>query len=438
MRYLFVLVLISVNALAITAAPIDENVFIPDLNKLKYIETHHPELVIDHPSSEGFELYGPKGMKKWLTNSGIDFTESFEAIESEINKSLIADYPTYEEMTARLKRIVAKNPSIIKMFSIGKSVQGRELWFLKISDNVNVDENEPEFKYISSMHGDEITGRELMVEFIDELVSNYGKGGTETSLINNTEIYIMPSMNPDGSHLRRRSNGKRVDLNRNFPDIMSGEPNSWNRREVETKAIMKFQAQRNFALSANFHGGSVVVNYPWDSTYDRHPFDKLIKKISLRYAESNGPMRNSRRFRGGVTNGADWYKVLGGMQDWSYFWHNDLQVTVELSQMKWPQYSAIPSFYRDNRDSLVNYVSAIHQGAGFYFDDKSTKGTVYIYKVVGSQIKDFGTYGFNRGEFYKVLEEGIYQLRVTTDDKTYNIQMEVDRSINFNGNYTKL
>jgi hypothetical protein len=59
--------------------------------------------------------------------------------------------------------------SIAQMFSIGKSHQGRDLWVVKISDNVQVDEVEPEFKYISSMHGDEITGRELMVFLIEDL-----------------------------------------------------------------------------------------------------------------------------------------------------------------------------------------------------------------------------------------------------------------------------
>jgi hypothetical protein len=253
----------------------------------------------------------------------------------------------------------------LKLFSIGKSEEGRELWVMKISDNVNRDEMEPEFKYISSMHGDEITGRELMHELIEDLAKNYNKDPQITSMIDNTEIYIMPSMNPDGSRARRRGNGNRIDLNRNFPELFVSKKKYLEDREPETIHLMKFQASRNFSFSANFHGGAVVVNYPWDSTYDRHPFDRLVKDISLEYARRNPEMKNSRSFPGGITNGADWYIVRGGMQDWSYFFHNDLQVTVELSQKKWPNYSKIKNYYKLNRDSLLYYMGAIHQGQVF-------------------------------------------------------------------------
>jgi hypothetical protein len=291
------------------------------------------------------------------------------------------------------------------------------------------------------MHGNEITGRELTQFLIKDLLEGYGKDKRLTDLINNTEIYIMPSMNPDGSNKRRRENANRVDLNRNFPN-WNAKNNSTRGREVETKAVMKFQSERQFALSANFHGGSVCVNYPWDSTKVRHPFDQLLIDLSTKYSIENRPMYNSREFNNGITNGADWYVVQGGMQDWSYVFHNDLQVTVELSNDKWPRYSEIPSFYKDNKEAMLSYAQAVHQGAGFKTGD-NRPGTVKISQIIGSKKIDKGTFGFRGGEFYKVLPVGEYEFEVVQkrafSKKASSFTTKVEKgTVTPNGNYTLL
>ena len=438
MKYILSLLLLISSTSSITfASIIEEEVFISEVRKndLKMI-SNHPDLTIDHLSSNGYELYGPRGLKKWLKDVGIVYKEVVHTHHSN-NKdsSYNSGYPSFEKIKSDLNRFVSINPNIAKIFSIGKSVNGKELLVVKISDNVNVDEVEPEFKYISSMHGDEITGRELTQFFIRDLISEYGKNEKITSLINNTEIFIMVSMNPDGSKRRRRSNANGVDLNRNFPDWTKKEPNTTFKRQPETVAIMNFQADRNFSLSANFHGGAVVANYPWDSSYNRHPFDGLLQELSLIYADENPEMRNSREFSRGITNGADWYVLRGGMQDWSYFWHNDLQITIELSDRKWPSYRAIPSFYKSNKNSMIEFMKAVHQGAGIKLKSK-VKGTVKITQIGtdGSRISR-GSYGFQRGEFFKVLPTGDYEFLVKTETISKIINLTVDSEIQNNGNY---
>ena len=117
------------------------------------------------------------------------------------------------------------------------------------------------------MHGDEIVGRELMVLLLKYLTSEYKTNNERiVNLINTTEIYIIPSMNPDGALRRTRGNGDWVDLNRDFPDFTTRDnENSPHGREMETRSVMEWQKSRNFSLSANFHGGAEVVNYPWDT-----------------------------------------------------------------------------------------------------------------------------------------------------------------------------
>lgn len=423
---------LAITSLSVLAsAPIQEELFVVG---------HNPELVrelsltqtlsVDHVDSHGFEVYGPQGTAQFLKDKGVLF------YNMKANKNVNwADYPTFEEITAKMKEFATKYPSIAKLTSIGKSVKGRDLWVLKISDNVNVDEVEPEFKYISSMHGDEITGRELTIRLIDEMLSKYGSDRQITDLIDNTELYVMPSMNPDGSHLRQRANAAGQDLNRNFPEAVRNEPNSAQGRQPETKAVMDFQAGRNFVLSANFHGGAVVANYPWDAKYETHPLDALCQEVSLAYADLNPEMSASSEFNRGITNGAAWYVLYGGMQDWSYIWYNDLQITLEVSGTKWPSYSKIPAFYKSNRDSMLRYAELVHQGAGIKMANKRATGTV---KITDGNGRSVGSYGFQRGEFYKVLEQGTYTFEVTSGNTKKSVKVSVKDDISPNGNYVSL
>jgi hypothetical protein len=389
-------------------------------------------VIIDHVGPEGFEIYSSRGLSRYLDDKGISYFDM-----KAITKSVMADYPTHEEMTAKLQAAVALRPDIMQLFSIGRSVMGRELWVVKISDNVRVDEIEPEFKYISSMHGDEITGRELTTFLIEEIAQKYGKDREITELVNNTEIFIMPSMNPDGSQKKQRANAQGLDLNRNFPDITNPSSNTLLSRQPETQHVMKFQASRKFSLSANFHGGTIVVNYPWDSKFERHPLDAFVQQLSRGYAERNPDMRSSREFPGGIVNGADWYVVRGGMQDWSYFWFNDLQLTVELSHAKWPRYSDIPSFYRTNRDSMVYFMQKVHSGAGFKLKSPRVNGVVRVSQLSPVN-RDLGSFSFSDSEFFKVLPEGRYLYSITFQNSKKNLKLEVDVDadrIYPNGNY---
>lgn len=409
-----------------------------------YIPGNRPEIVkdliesgsveIDHVTSEGFELYGPKGISKYLDSKNIVHFDM-----KSMNKNVLADYPTSAEIADKLRALQKKYSKIMTLTSIGKSAKGKDLLVMKISDNPMMDEVEPEFKYISSMHGDEITGRELTVSLIDEIGQKYGKDPEITELVNNTEIFIMPSMNPDGSDMKQRGNGNYVDLNRNFPDITRDRESTPTGRQPEVQHVMKFQDSRQFALSANFHGGTVVANYPWDSKYDLHPLDSFVKELSQGYAELNPEMRTSDEFPGGITNGAKWYVVRGGMQDWSYVWHNDLQITVELSHQKWPRYSEIPNFYKDNRDSLVYFMKQVHRGAGFKFTRSNVQGTVNIVQTSPVK-KDLGSFAFKNSEFYKVMPEGEYTYTILEKNKSpKSISVKIERDlVTPNGNFLTL
>ncbi|CAM9892753.1 unnamed protein product [Chrysoparadoxa australica] len=392
----------------------EEGYFVFDSQHRYLNHFNNGELSIDHMNSEGYEVYGPRGLGNYLDQIQV----RFEVLEENEKDLAGFGYPEPEEVFSRLRILANENADIVKAFSIGISSTGRELFVLKISDNVEVDEKEPEFKYIGNMHGNEIVGRDMLVLFAEDLIKRYRAGEQQVvEVINNTELYIMPTMNPDGSSIKRRGNDHWKDLNRNFPDFTTSDnTNTSEGREPETEAVMKWQASRQFSLSANFHGGSKVVNYPWDTTADPAPLTEMIKEISLLYASTVPGFYDNTRFSQGVTNGYQWYHLDGGMQDWSYFWHNDLQVTIELSNVKWPNYSEIPQYYQDNSEALLAYLSKIHQGAGFYLSQSQKSGRVQILKETKEEV---GSFGFERGEFYKVLPEGMYTFKVDLEDGTH-------------------
>ena len=203
---------------------------------------------------------------------------------SNYSRNPMEDYHNYIELTNFLQNIANQNPDITRLESIGQSVQGRELWVMEITDNPGINEVEPEFKYIANMHGDETVGRELSLYLIEWLVQEYGTNPRATNLINNTAIYIMPSMNPDGFELGQRYNANGTDLNRDFPDQFNDPNNSSLGREPETRAVMDWSSDHNFVLSANMHTGALVVNYPFDGPstgiYSACPDDELFIHIS--------------------------------------------------------------------------------------------------------------------------------------------------------------
>ena len=325
-----------------------------------YTLNHNPELVVDHVGKAGYEVYGPNGLEAFLTKNHIHFS----VLQKPQLKDL-REYPTPEETVRAMQDLQKKYPTLITLEEIGLSVKGRSLMVAKITapaQNGARFDLRPEFKYVANMHGDEIVGREMMVQLIEDLASNYGRDQRITKILDFAQVYIMPSMNPDGAAAVTRANANGVDLNRSFPDFTTEDnQNSSTNREPEIQAMMKFQAAHHFKLSANFHGGAEVVNYPWDTTADAFPLLNLVKALSLDYSKRVSYLWNSTQFQQGVTNGYAWYEVNGGMQDWSYHWYNDLQVTIELTKTKWPALNTIQKSYAANRDALLAYIEDLAQ-----------------------------------------------------------------------------
>lgn len=340
------------------ASVVEESYFIKNPTREVFdLIKSRPELTIDHVKSHGFELYGPRGLEQFLIQNKISY-RYLDVVSIETKSG----YPTPEQIEKELKTIAEKYPAITKLYSIGKSVKKRDLWVMKLSKNAKADDKKPAFKYIANMHGDEIVGRELMVKFIKDCAENYGSDKAITEIMDKFQIHILVSMNPDGAAAGTRGNANWVDLNRDFPDFSTSDNQDGpGKRAPETQAVMKWQSQYNFRLSANFHGGAEVVNYPWDTIPEKFPEEELVKDLSLEYAHLAPYIGASTTFENGIVNGYAWYEVNGGMQDWSIYYRKDFQVTVELSDTKWPDYSTIDYYYQQNRPALIGLIQRLEK-----------------------------------------------------------------------------
>ena len=187
-------------------------------------------------------------------------------------------YKNNDELRVFLHKIASVHSDIAKLHSIGTSVQNRPLWVLEITRIVERKETgKPKFKYIANMHGNEVVGRQLLIYLIEYLVNNYPTDKRVEQLLNTVDIFIMPSMNPDGFEVAQegdcmsivgQSNANNIDLNRNFPYVFDTE--SRDDVQPETKAVIEWMISNKFVLSANFLGGELGVSYPWDHDPDPH------------------------------------------------------------------------------------------------------------------------------------------------------------------------
>jgi hypothetical protein len=334
-------------------------------------------------------------------------------------------YPDYDTYVAMMTQFAVNYPNLCKLDTIGETVEGRLLLALKISDNVQDNETEPEVFYTSSMHGDELTGYVLMLRLADYLLSNYAKPNIK-ELVDNLEIYINPLANPDGTFASgntsvygaKRFNSNNVDINRNFPDPKAGSHPDGEVWQPETQAMMEFMSNRNFSISMNFHGGYEVLNYPWDSissnsdTRYRHADNDWFNLICREYADTAHTIDPlyMNDLTNGVTVGWVWYKITGGRQDYVTYFLHGREITAEISSVKLISANQLPQMWENNYRSLLNFLKQATYGIHGSVTDTSGNGLVAKISIAGHDKDSSQVWSQPSGEFYRYLKSGIYDL----------------------------
>jgi hypothetical protein len=318
-------------------------------------------------------------------------------------------YHRYEQLVEELTSL-ASSP-IMELKSAGQSVEGRELWYVVVSDRPNMDEHEPNLLFIANMHGDEVVGRELMVYLLRLFADQYDTDPQITNLVNNNKIFIMPTMNPDGFENGSRFNGHNVDLNRDFPDFTSDPLDSGEGREPETIAIMNLHDQHHFLAALNFHGGEVCVNMPWDTQSNgtdqtRFGDHTFMTALSRDYADRNPTMVANDRgpMDRGITFGYEWYHIDGGLQDFANYYRRSFHATVELSYRKWPTADSLQEYWQENQRSFLGFLKSASMGVHLQVVDSQGEAVANFSVEVSESLRAIP---------YSVEQEGGYGHRLT-------------------------
>ncbi|MGW2402360.1 M14 family metallopeptidase [Kitasatospora sp. NPDC001664] len=151
-------------------------------------------------------------------------------------------YHNYAEATAEINALVAKYPAIMSKRVIGKSYEGRDLFAIKISDNVATDEAEPEVLFTAHQHAREHLTVEMALYLMHEFGDKYATDSRIAGVVNSREIWIVPDVNPDGGEY----------------DIATGSYRSWrkNRQPNSGSSSVGTDQNRNWDYKWGCCGGS--------------------------------------------------------------------------------------------------------------------------------------------------------------------------------------
>jgi carboxypeptidase T len=294
-------------------------------------------------------------------------------------------YHTYAEMAADVAATAAAHPTIVRKVSIGTSYQGRTIWAVKISDNVGVDESEPEVLFDGLTHSDEHMGLEMTLHIMHWLVDGYGKDTRITNIVNTREVWIVLAVNPDGAeyditggkfHFWRKNRQPTpgtsyvgTDLNRNFGyrwGIAEGRT-STNPAAItymgpsafsapETRNIRDFLASRvvngrqQIRTAITFHESGRLVMWPYGYTYTDVPADMTVDDHTA-LAIIGKAMASTNGYK--PEQASDLYLTSGTTRDYEYGVYRIFSYTFEMSVKDYPDDSLIASETGRNKEAVL-------------------------------------------------------------------------------------
>jgi len=303
------------------------------------------------------------------------------------------EYFTYPEMTEVLLELEKNYSNIMSLTSIGMTYEGRDIWLIKLSDNVEEEEDEPGVLLMGAHHGNEKPSFEVVIFFIQYMVENYGKENTDNDedgqinedpidgddndndglidedpsedrvreVIDNTQIFLIPMVNPDGVEANTRKNrapNYGVDLNRNygykwyFPYVLPEQYHlEWLLEETsqiyrgekpfsenETRAVKNFVETHNISISLSYHDYGEWMIFPWMHTSMHVPHESLFRSIGYNISRINN---YDLRIYGQY--GTQEYIIPrfcgapGSSENWLYGEHEIIAYTVELCKYRAPR-----------------------------------------------------------------------------------------------------
>jgi murein tripeptide amidase MpaA len=280
--------------------------------------------------------------------------------------------------------------------NLGSSVQNRPIYAVKLSDNVTADEDEAEVLFLGCHHAREWIAVDVPIRIARSLAQSYSTDARIRSLLDRSEVWIVPIVNPDGleysiyvyrywrkNRSRNADGSYGVDLNRNYSyqwgyDNVGSSPNpdSGTYRgpgpfsEPETQVVRDFVQAHDFQALISYHNYSQIILYPWGYIKALHPQDEQLEYLARSMVERMAEV-NGRVYEYGPA-GYALYTTNGDTTDWALGQEGIPAFTIELpppSQRAGGFFNAeadIQPIYEENKAAALWLIE-------WAIDDRGTK-----------------------------------------------------------------
>jgi len=335
----------EIETIARLGIPLEEGIhkkgdyFITDISENEIIKLRDSEIFYEVLIEDVAKYYVDQNIGKSSNINDYKSPGDYE-VPDNFEFGSMSGHATYDEIVQHLDNMLNLFPDLISVKeSIGQTIEGREMWMVKISDNPNSNEEEPEVLYNALTHAREPAGVMTLLFYMFYLLENYETDAFIQALVDNTEMYFVPVVNPDGYvynetnspngggmwRKNRRDNGDGtwgVDLNRNYGYMWgydnvgsSPDPGSETYRgteafsEPEIQNIRDFCENHEFKTSINYHTYGSLLLYAWDYDYIVCPDDAILNALGqLMISDNNYDL----------SQGIYLYAMNGSANDWQY------------------------------------------------------------------------------------------------------------------------
>lgn len=424
------------------------------------VAAYRPDVFIDVvATNEELQLFQQKGYHFMITQTEQQLKENLHETKD------IPGYRNYDNVLQDLLNYQAEHPSLCKLYNIGYS-RGYEyatagnsyynnyshpIWALKVSDNVEIEEDEPSIYYLGAHHAREPISTEVVMTVLEHFMTNYEVDPEITHNINNSQIWFVPIVNPDGHKVvitevdvwwrknicDNNNNGvfdtmnyygngiDGVDLNRNYgwqwattgasgyindPTYYGTEAFS----EPETSTIRNLLAAHHFVAGISYHSYSELVLFPFGYANgviapDKDALEDLAMAMALTIPANNTPT-------GFYLPMPAWelYPASGTTDDYAYGEHGIFSYTIELATQFIPPANQINGICNDNIEAAKILLNRINFSTltGVITDATSMlplSGEVFVHEI-DSQGAYRKPYKSNEsfGRYYRMLADGLY------------------------------
>ncbi|MFT5780292.1 MAG: carboxypeptidase T [Crocinitomicaceae bacterium] len=348
------------------------------------------------------------------------------------NLGSMGGYLTYQEMLDNLDlmqtlypNLITQKENISTFLTNGQAdnsttppIGGNGIKWVKISDNPNSSEAEPQILYTAIHHAREPAGLSQLIFYMWYLLENYDSDPEIQSILDNTELYFVPVINPDGYLYnektdpngggfwrKNRFNGHGVDLNRNYEYFINGDPTNgmWGGEgassdpnnqtyhgtapfsEIEAQAMKWFVENHEFVMAFNNHTSGDLLLYPFGYTNNAPTVENdLFQGISEELVSQNG-------FNNILSS--DLYPAAGDSDDFMYgtvLTHDKIYAfTPEIGPQFWPPSNQIESICKGmmylniTASKMVNNYATVKDTAPLYVGELNTINTSFDVKRLG-------------------------------------------------------